>query len=192
MKRSEIKRGRQWPDPSKPRTPLGRNAWLESRSRLQVVRVEGASASSMPKRPGKPTAKRNSRPTPRVRKMVLKRDGYMCVCCGRSIEGQRYSLAHRLRASQGGKAVPSNLLTFLGWGGQEHHGRIDSRVDPEDEARGYTVRSGTDPAGVAVMVFSESGSGASMYATSDGQWTEVPPWGRRGFLAAPDAEEGAA
>jgi hypothetical protein len=195
VRRTEIRRGRQWPDPSAPRTPIARNAWLNSArpvsgSGLKVVRVDAASVADMPKQARKRT--RDSRPTPGVRAMVLKRDGRMCVCCGQSIEGRRYSLAHRLRASQGGKAVPSNLITMLGWGGQEHHGRIDNRQDPEDEARGFTVRSGTDPAYVPVMVFSEGGSGVLMYATDGGEWTEIPPWERFTELVATAGEEGAA
>ena len=106
-------------------------------------------------------------PSRKVRKLVLERDGYACVCCGRSIIGQRYSLGHRLRASQGGKAVPSNLLTFLGWGGQGCHGRIDNRDDPRDEEKGYTVRSGFDPALIPVMIFGADG-GVSAWLTDDG------------------------
>jgi len=102
--------------------------------------------------------------------MVLERDGYACVCCGQSVIGQRYSLGHRLRASQGGRAVPSNLLTFLGWGGEGHHGRIDSRRDPADEAKGFTVRSWQNPADVPVMVFSEHGSGVLAWAWDDGKY----------------------
>jgi hypothetical protein len=60
---------------------------------------------------------RNSGPSPAVRALVLARDGHCCVCCGVSVIGRRYSLAHRLRAGQGGKPVPSNLVTLAGLGG---------------------------------------------------------------------------
>jgi hypothetical protein len=110
-----------------------------------------------------------------VRKLVLERDGYACVCCGRSIIGQRYSLGHRLRASQGGLATPSNLLTFLGWGGELCHGRIDSRRDPADEAKGYTVRSFEDPAMVPVLIMSPYGSGAMVWLTADGRYSTESP-----------------
>lgn len=144
--------------------PLPRTEWLSR------------SGGSKP-RPnvGHPRGSGNSGPTPSVRKLVLERDGYACVCCGVSVIGRRYSLGHRLRASQGGRAVPSNLLTFLGWGGQECHGRIDSREDPGDEARGYTVRSWDDPALVPVMVFEASGSGALVYLLDDGTASATPP-----------------
>jgi hypothetical protein len=106
-----------------------------------------------------------------VRRLVLERDGYRCTCgCGQSIIGQRYSLGHRLRASQGGKPVPSNLLTFLGWGGEACHGRIDSRRDPADEANGLTVRSWQDPALVPVVIAGEDGSKVPVWLWDDGKY----------------------
>lgn len=109
-----------------------------------------------------------------TRALVLARDGFACVCCGTSIVGQHYSLGHRLRASQGGKPVPSNLLTFLGLGGEMCHGRIDGRRDPEDEEKGYTVRSGKDPRLVAVEFFTRDG-GFTRYLADDGDLLEYPP-----------------
>lgn len=153
------------------RTPLARNAtWPPSRS-------PQASREPKPKAKSAATRKGNSGPTPEVRRLVLERDGYRCVCCGRSILGQRYSLGHRLRASQGGKPVPSNLLVFLGWGGEACHGRIDSRRDLHDEARGYTVRSWQDPALIPVMVFSEHGSGITAWLTDAGTYEFKAPAG---------------
>jgi hypothetical protein len=118
---------------------------------------------------------RNSGPTPKVRKLVLERDEYTCQCgCRRSIVGQRYSLGHRLRASHGGKPVPSNLLVFLGWGGEACHGRIDRRDNPVDEANGMTVRSWQDPAQVRVTVTLPDGSRARKYLWDDGTRRDEP------------------
>lgn len=117
----------------------------------------------------------NSGPTPGVRLLVLERDGYRCACgCRKSVIGQRYSLGHRLRASQGGRAVPSNLLTFLGWGGEACHGRIDSRRDARDEANGLTVRSWQDPAQVPVLLTLPDGSRVSRYLWDDGTCRDEP------------------
>jgi hypothetical protein len=114
-------------------------------------------------------------PSRLVRSVVLERDGYACVCCGRSVIGQVYSLQHRQRRSQGGTNALSNLLTVLGDGTRGCHARIDSRIDPHDEAKGYTVRSHQDPALVPVMVFSEDGSVVTVWPTADGRWVTEPP-----------------
>lgn len=119
---------------------------------------------------------RDTGPDQKTRNIVLERDGFCCVCCGKSVEGQRYSLGHRLRASQGGKPVPSNLLTFLGWGGQACHGRIDNREDPADEDHGYTVRRGKNPALIAVTIFTRDG-GLVRWPDDLGNWLPEPPEG---------------
>jgi hypothetical protein len=122
---------------------------------------------------------RDTGPDKATREAVYERDGYACVCCGASVLGRPRSLGHRLRRSQGGSNAASNLLTFLGRGdgstGQDdHHKRIDNRTDPHDEARGLTVRSGTDPATVPVMIHGEQG-GSLVYLTDDFEYTSAAP-----------------
>jgi len=124
-----------------------------------------------------PDPDRNSGPSAAVRALVLARDGYSCVCCGASIAGQRYSLAHRLRASQGGKPVPSNLVVLLGLGAELCHGRVDFRRDPSDEANGYSLRSYQDPLLVPVKVFSPAGAGLSLWLDDAGAYLPAPPEG---------------
>lgn len=126
---------------------------------------------------GKRKPPRYTGPGKLTRETVLERDGYACVCCGQSVIGQVYSLQHRKRRSQGGSNCTCNLLVVLGSGSTGHHWRIDSRIDPEDEAKGYTVRSGQDPASVPVMVFEADGSGLSQFATCDGAWSTAAPEG---------------
>jgi hypothetical protein len=86
-------------------------------------------------------------PTPKVRRLVLERDGFACACCGASIISRPYSLGLRLRAAHGGRPVPSNLLTLL----EPCRERVGYHADPMDEARGYRVESWQDPALIPVM-----------------------------------------
>jgi hypothetical protein len=125
---------------------------------------------------------RNSGPPAAVRALCLARDGHACVCCGISVIGRPRSLGHRLRASQQGKPVPSNLLTYLGLGvnsldPDDHHARIDSRGDPSDEAKGYTVRSWQNPLLVPVMLFGPHGSGMTLWPDDLGNYLTEPPDG---------------
>jgi 5-methylcytosine-specific restriction endonuclease McrA len=122
---------------------------------------------------------RDTGPDRLTREAVYERDGRCCVCCGRSVTGQPHSIGHRLNRSQGGSNETSNLLTFLGLGNgltgeDDHHYRIDRRTDPHDEARGYSVRSGTDPATVPVMIHGEQG-GVLVYLTDDAAYSLTVP-----------------
>lgn len=127
-------------------------------------------------------ARRDTGPDARTRRMGYERDGWACVCCGVSIIGRPHSLGHRKRRSQSGSNELSNLLTFLGLGlnpldPDDHHARIDSRLNPADEDRGYTVRSFKDPAAVPVAYVSADGREVRYWLTDDGQLLEEPPEG---------------
>ncbi len=51
--------------------------------------------------------------TPKLRYDILRRDGFKCVCCGRSVkEGAVLEVDHIKPVSQGGKTVPNNLQTL--------------------------------------------------------------------------------
>lgn len=128
----------------------------------------------------KAAARSDTGPDAATREAVYTRDGRMCVCCGTPIDGRPHSVGHRKRRSQGGKHVMPNLLTFLGLGSNpldpdDHHARIDSRVDPHDEAKGYTVRRKDDPALIGVMYASEHGSGIVMWLHDDGSLSPDGP-----------------
>lgn len=154
--------------------PLRRGKPLKTVSPLK--RTTGlARGSSIERTARKRKAARDTGPSQAVRKLVLDRDGHACVCCGRSVVGQPYSLQHRKRRSQGGDNSPSNLITVLGTGTTGCHERIDSRRDPSDEAKGYTVRSYRDPALIPVMVFTSPGSGFTAWPTDDGKWSFASP-----------------
>jgi hypothetical protein len=126
----------------------------------------------------------------RTRLLVLERDGWACVCCGRSVIGQPYTLQYRKPRSQGGDNSPANLITVHGdrYGGC--HLRITSRIDPWDEARGLTLSPHQDPLLVPVMLFGEAGPGVTVWPTADGRWaTEAPTGaGLGGRLPGRDAE----
>jgi hypothetical protein len=161
--------------------PLKRVSIRESRITLHAIKSPIGSAVPPPpegeSRPPKHAARRDTGPSAKVRRMVLERDGYACVCCGRSVIGQVYSLQHRKRRSQGGKNDCTNLIAVLGDGTTGCHARIDSRCDPHDEAKGYTVRSWDDPALIPVMVFSPGGSGTTAWLTLDGKYVFEAPAG---------------
>ena len=144
-------------------------ATIDENCRCGLVHVDPPAAPLDPNR--------NSGPSAAVRALVLARDGHACVCCGVSIMGRRYSLGHRLRASQGGKPVPSNLIVLLGLGGESCHGRIDSRLDRSDEAKGYSLRSWQDPLLVPVTVVSPDRSEMPLWLDDDGKYSAVPPEG---------------
>ena len=139
------------------RSPLQRRTPLRARTPLKA---KGASVARKPVQ--------DTGPSRKVRAAVLIRDGYACVCCGGSVIGQVYSLQHRKRRSQGGDNALPNLITVLGDGSQGCHARIDSRIDPHDEAAGYTVRSFDDPAKVPVLYVSAHGSGQMAWLLPDG------------------------
>jgi hypothetical protein len=135
-----------------------------------MARGTGIARTARKRRPARDTG-----PSPAVRALVLARDGRACVCCGRSIVGQPYSLQHRKRRSQGGDSSPSNLVTVLGTGTTGCHERIDSRRDPSDEAKGYTVRSFGNPALIPVMFFTSPDSGFTAWLDDSGELLFAPP-----------------
>ena len=113
-------------------------------------------------------------PDAATRQLVLTRDNYACVCCGKSIIGQQYSIQHVKRRSQGGTNTATNLITLLGTGITACHGRIDSRVDKRDKDRGYTADSGEDPAAKEMWLVTEFGS-RWVLRLPDGTYQDADP-----------------
>jgi hypothetical protein len=114
-----------------------------------------------------------------TRLAVFERDGWCCVCCGQSVIGRPHSAGHRQRASQGGPYTPTNLITLLGFGtgltADDHHRRIDTRRRPEDELRGLTVRSTSDPALIPVQIVTPAGALRKVWLTPDSKYADHPP-----------------
>jgi hypothetical protein len=141
-----------------PRRPV-KNGTETLAARLPVVR--------MPMRKGR----RNTGPNLAVRKLVLERDGFACVCCGTSIIGRRYSL---LRRAGQGPDTPENLITVLGWGTEDCCGRIYLFRTRADKAKGYRLMAGEDPANEPMVIFTEDG-GALVWLTASGTYSTEPP-----------------
>jgi hypothetical protein len=123
--------------------------------------------------------RRNTGPNLAVRKLVLERDGFSCVCCGTSIIGRRYSLLRR--ASQR-PDTPENLITVLGWGTEDCCGRICLFRTRADKAKGYQLAAGEDPASEPIVVFIDDG-GALMWLTASGTYSTEPPPPRQQEIA---------
>ncbi len=88
-----------------------------------------------------------------TRRLVLARDGYVCVCCDRPVLGRPYAIHLRKPRHRGGDFSPENLITVLAECGE----RISVQRDPADEARGYSVPPGDDPAFVPVAYRNPAG-----------------------------------
>jgi hypothetical protein len=115
-------------------------------------------------------------PDAATRELVLQRDGHRCVCCGRSVTGEAFMLLQRLR---GGGDSPPNLITALGTPASGCAGRIDGGRDPDDEAKGYSIGSGRNPAEVPVTLFSADGPGVPLFLGEDGFYHAEPQAVRR-------------
>jgi hypothetical protein len=125
---------------------------------------------------------RDTGPSRKVRKLVLERDDYCCVCCGKSVIGQVYSLQHRDARGSGGTSDPManspvNLVTMLGDGLTGCHGRVELREDPADGRKGYRLDAGQDPALTPVWRVNEFGVGRWAWPAHDGTWIYEAPAG---------------
>lgn len=117
-----------------------------------------------------------------IRRLVLLRDGYACVCCGNSIISQPYTILRRLRSPVGGSNGLENLITALGSGHEGCGGRISAYRDAADAAKGYRLRPGQDQAEIPVA-----------YAMPGGlEWFILNPDGSRTASEGPGASVPAA
>lgn len=79
--------------------------------------------------------RRNTGPSPETVTLVLERDRWSCVRCGRSVaggeRGRDWSIQHRIPRGMGGSRddrlnLPSNLLVLCGSGVTLCHGEVES------------------------------------------------------------------
>lgn len=102
--------------------------------------------------------RRSTGPTEAVVTLVLERDRWSCVRCGRSIasgeRGRAWSVQHRIPRGMGGSRderlnLPANLLVLCGSGVTFCHGDVESnRTDAL--AEGYLLHRIQEPAEVSV------------------------------------------
>jgi hypothetical protein len=98
-----------------------------------------------------------------IRQLVLARDNWACLCCGKTILGRPYAIQLRKPWHLGGDMSPENLITVQAECGD----RITLGYDPADHARGYEVGPADDPASVPVACSTMAGS-AQVWLLRDG------------------------
>lgn len=133
------------------RTKLTAHKPLERRTPLREVSLKRAASSGKPARP------KDTGPGRATRDLVMERDGFSCVWCGRQLLTGPRSLQHRQARGMGGRPAgdanrPSNLLLLCGTattpGGC--HTWAESRSE-EARTAGLWVPSWADPADVPVL-----------------------------------------
>jgi 5-methylcytosine-specific restriction endonuclease McrA len=119
----------------------------------------------------------NTGPSRKVRGLVLARDNFQCVGCGKAVGGAYtwWSLQHRVARGVGGDNSPCNLVTLCGSATSEGcHRRCEDR-DREMHERGLWLRSDEDPAMVPVMIASEHGPAVTAWLTDAGTYVFEAP-----------------
>jgi len=107
-----------------------------------------------------------------VRSVVLERDQYACLACGKPVglPGTWWSIQHRLARGQGGSNDLSNLVVLCGSATSDGcHLRCEQR-DREMQALGYWLESWQSTADEPVIVQSEHGSGVNVWLLPDGTY----------------------
>jgi hypothetical protein len=172
MKRTELKRGTHRMAPGK---PLAR-APFRPRRQLQASTKPGLDLElEKAQQPGPRHARRkDTGPSRKIRAMVLERDSWSCVACGRDIsDGQPYSIQHRVARGQGGGNDLFNLIVLCGSATSRGCHLIAESRDREMQAAGYWLESWQSPAAEGVMVHGEQG-GVTVWLTPGGHYAFEP------------------
>jgi hypothetical protein len=153
-----------------------------SRGTKGLARTAGLSrGTGIPRGERKRKPARDTGPSAKVRALVLARDGYACIGCGKGILERPYSLQHRVARGMGGTSQahassPVNLIVLCGSAtspGGCH--LLAERRDPVMHERGLWLNSWENPAEVPVMTASRHGGSATLWLAHDGTYSTAPP-----------------
>jgi len=143
------------------RRPLRRGSALRSASALRTVTTLSRSQLWQ----GRPE---DTGPDRKTRLLVLKRDGWACVGCGRSVIGWQYTLRRRRARRSGGADRPCNLVALCAG----CHFAAGQR-DPLMHAAGLWLASTEDPREVPVML--RNMDGCRVWLAQSGTYSATPP-----------------
>lgn len=138
----------------RPPTPRGegpkRKAWMPART-VPMPRGTGLARAYR-----KPSPRRDTGPSRKVRGVIWTREGGACAACGTSVTGRPFSLQHRNARGMGGTSDPEanavfNLVLICGSATTPGSCHLAcERRDPDMHARGFWLYSWEDPAEVPV------------------------------------------
>lgn len=163
---------------------MNRRVPLSRRTPLAPGRPLARHSLKAAEKPRKPA--RDTGPSRKVRALVLARDGYACVRCGKGCGPgiAEYSLQHRKARGVGGDNSLPNLILLCGSATTGCHGEVEARGngDPvkrrDDQARGYRLESHQEPGLEPVMYFErEDGPGFTAWLADDGSLVFEAPAG---------------
>jgi hypothetical protein len=160
--------------------PLARTSPLRTLTGLTSRGTHARPADAMSGRHrGERKPPRDTGPDPKTRLIVLNRDQYRCVRCGKAAGPGGvgpYSLQHRKARGVGGTNDLANLIVLCGSSTSPGgcHALAESR-DREAQAQGYWLESWQDPGAEGVMYASEHGSGITLWLAPDGGLLHEPP-----------------
>lgn len=176
--------------------------WVEQKpeiSAVQLAELVPVLAPLYEQRPAKATKPKTTRkiakpanpqPSPNssripssIRSAVVKRDGWSCQRCGRSIWGIRYGLQHRRPRGMGGSKLlhtMANLVVLCGW--SIDPGTCTAWVEVEDRlgaaGAGWLVPNGVDPEEWPVLRFGRT------WSQPGEAWVEAVPHPRQREMGA--------
>ena len=141
-------------------------------ARLVPAKPAAVALAGPPKR-----APTDTGPDARTRKIILERDGWTCVRCGKPCGPgvAPYSLQHRVARGVGGGNDLFNLILLDGSALTECHGEVESRKYPADLTRGYRLESWQNPAIEPVAYFDQDYGHVLAWLDADGGMSFDPP-----------------